>query len=265
MRHETLEINSPHGPLHAQRWVPDDAATPPALAPWVLFHESLGCVALWRDFPQQLARATGRAVIAYDRLGFGRSASHPGQLPPNFIDDEPRTAFAALRAQLGLTRFLAFGHSVGGAMAAACAAAFPADCEAVVFESAQAFVEDLTLEGIRAADRDFARPGQLERLAKYHGDKARWVLRAWVDTWLSADFRDWNQDATLTALRCPVLSLHGDQDEYGSMRQAERLAAVPAGPARLHRLPGCGHVPHRQQPEAVLSAVRDFLADWVAR
>jgi hypothetical protein len=36
---------------------------------------------------------------------------------------------------------------------------------------------------------NFAQPGQLERLARYHGDKAAWVLSAWVDTWLSPPLR----------------------------------------------------------------------------
>ena len=38
---------------------------PPSAAPTlVLLHEGLGCVALWRDFPQALAQATGFGVLA---------------------------------------------------------------------------------------------------------------------------------------------------------------------------------------------------------
>jgi pimeloyl-ACP methyl ester carboxylesterase len=44
-----------------------------------------------------------------------------------------------------------FGHSVGGAMAVATAARIPDRCAAVITESAQAFVEDRTVAGIRAA------------------------------------------------------------------------------------------------------------------
>ncbi|MCL6467607.1 MAG: alpha/beta hydrolase, partial [Ralstonia sp.] len=64
-------ITTPDGRLHARQWggPVNDAAKPPI----VLLHDSLGCVALWRDFPQRLAQSTGHAVIAYDRLGFGRS------------------------------------------------------------------------------------------------------------------------------------------------------------------------------------------------
>ncbi|NIE88387.1 alpha/beta hydrolase, partial [Burkholderia sp. Tr-860] len=64
-------IDAPQGRLYAQRWPrpADGAATPPA--PILMLHDSLGCVALWREFPAELARATGRDVIAYDRAGFG--------------------------------------------------------------------------------------------------------------------------------------------------------------------------------------------------
>ena len=90
-------------------------------APIVLFHDSLGCVALWRDFPAALAEATGRKVIAYDRFGFGQSAPHPGGWSIHFIEDEARRYFPLLRQALDIGRFVAFGYSVGGVMAGAAA------------------------------------------------------------------------------------------------------------------------------------------------
>lgn len=258
--HDDHWISTPHGPLFARRWTPPGAEAA-GRAPVVLFHESLGCVSLWRDFPAALAQATGREVIAYDRLGFGQSAAHPGTLPASFVVDEAREGFAALREALGLRRFVALGHSVGGGMALGAATAWADDCEALVLESAQAFVEPMTLAGIRAADADFAQPGQMARLARHHGDKAPWVLRAWVDTWLSEAFVGWNLDALLPRLRCPLLVLHGEQDEYGSPAQAQRFVALAGGPSTLQLLPGCGHVPHRQQLPAVLAALSRFLGE----
>ena len=69
-------IDTVQGKLFAQEWAPLQAQG----APIVLLHDSLGCVALWREFPAQLAQTTGHRVIAYDRLGFGRSDAHPGSL-----------------------------------------------------------------------------------------------------------------------------------------------------------------------------------------
>jgi pimeloyl-ACP methyl ester carboxylesterase len=246
-----------NGRLYVKQWGELADAAPP---PIVLLHDSLGCVDLWRDFPQRLARATGRAVIAYDRLGFGRSDAHPGHLGPDFIRQEAQGGFAMLVEQLGVERFIVFGHSVGGGMAVSIAAAYPDRCVGLITESAQAFVEERTREGIRIAQAQFAAPDQMARLEKYHGDNAQWVLDAWVDTWLSPAFAHWSLDGELPRVRCPVLAIHGTEDEYGSTAQPERIVALAGASAKLALLPRCGHVPHREQEAAVLEAAQGFIA-----
>lgn len=251
-------IATPQGRLFARRWpAPVGRA---ASTPIVLFHDSLGCVELWRDYPERLASASGREVVAYDRLGYGRSDAHPDRLRTDFIHDEAHTGFAHVREQLAIDDFIALGHSVGGGMAVGCAAAYPERCRALITESAQAFVEDRTLAGIRAAKLAFAQPGQLERLQRYHGDKAAWALSAWIDTWLAPEFADWTLDDDLRRVRCPVLVLHGDHDEFGSARHPERIATSSAGLGTMHLLEGCGHVPHREQADGVL----DIVVQWLS-
>ncbi|MPV69741.1 alpha/beta fold hydrolase [Burkholderia sp. BE17] len=261
---ETI-VETPQGRLFAKRWrarpVQDAAGASGPAAPIILLHDSLGCVDLWRDFPALLANATQRDVIAYDRLGFGRSDRHPGKLGTTFVRDEAGHAFEAVLEQLGVDAFVAFGHSVGGGMAVGCAAVHPERCRALVTVAAQAFVEDRTLAGIRDAALQFDEPGQLDRLARYHGDKAGWVLRAWVDTWLSPAFRDWNLDDELPRVQCATLAIHGEDDEYGSDVHPKRIAARVAGPSSFLLLAGCGHMPHRERTDDVLAAVAAFLRD----
>jgi len=256
-------IATDRGALFARSWRPPHAR-PDADAAILLFHDSLGSVELWRDFPDRLAAATGRVVVAYDRLGFGRSDPHPGPLPPTFVRDEAATTVPLLRdalgAELGLGRLIPFGHSVGGGMAVATAARLGDDCAALVTESAQSFVEERTLAGVRAARAAFAAPEQFERVERYHGAKARWVLDAWTETWLDPAFGGWSLDEDLRRVRCPTLALHGDDDEYGSVAHPERIGRLAGGPARVVVLEGCGHVPHREQPERVLDEVARFLA-----
>lgn len=251
-------VNTDHGRLFAKRWSPAPADLREDV-PLVLFHDSLGCVELWRDFPVRLALATGRSVVAYDRLGFGKSDPHPGRLGKNFVRDEACVAFRLLQEQLEIESFVAFGHSVGGGMAVACAAIHTAGCRALISESAQAFVEDRTIEGILDAKRTFEEPGQIDRLKKYHGDKAGWVLNAWIDTWLAPDFADWNLDADLRAVRCPVLAIHGEGDKYGSVLHPYRIAEMTSGRAVIEILPGCAHVPHREQGDVVVDRVNRWL------
>lgn len=251
-----LSVPGPQGRLFVRTWSP---AQPAKGVPLMLLHDSLGCVALWRNFPAELCRHTGRQIIAYDRLGFGQSDPHPGTLTPDFIADEAQTGFAAVRRDLGIGRFAVFGHSVGGGMAVHCAARHGEDCVALITESAQAFVEDRTVQGIEEARELFRDPEQLARLRKYHGDKAQWVLSAWIDSWLNPGFASWSLRPVLPLLRCPVLAIHGIDDEYGTSHHPELIGALAGAGAELELMPATTHVPHREREAAVVARVGRFL------
>ncbi len=225
-----------------------------------MLHDSLGCVALWRDFPAQLAAHSGRSVIAYDRLGFGRSDPFVGKLPLNFVAKEATTSFAALRQQLNIERFVVLGHSVGGGMAVHCAAHNTHHCDALVTIAAQAFVEDRTVRGIEQARVAFGQHEQMARLRRYHGDKAQWVLNSWIETWLSSEFADWSLSDTLHKVSSPALVMHGADDEYGSARHPQLIGQQLGGPVRVELMPATRHMPHRERPDEVLKAVSAFLA-----
>ncbi|MBB3398789.1 alpha/beta fold hydrolase [Rhizobium sp. BK060] len=139
----TVEIDG--AKLFAKAW------TPPRLAkeePILLFHDSIGCTALWRAFPERLAKDTGRQVVAYDRLGFGESDPPPNGIKFTFVSDEARTVIPELLERLEITNFVACGHSVGGAMAIETASSLGRRLTAAITIAAQAFVEARTLEGI---------------------------------------------------------------------------------------------------------------------
>ena len=105
----------------------------------------------------------------------------------------------------------------------------------------------------------FADPAQGERLAKYHGDKAQWVLDAWIGSWLSPAFASWSLDQTLPQLRSPLLVIHGSEDEYGSPRHPERIVALAGAAAQLVLMPDTRHVPHREREAEVIERVTAFL------
>ena len=94
-------------------------------------------------------------------------------------------------------------------------------------------------------------------LVKYHGDKAGWVVGAWTDTWLAPEFANWNLDGALARIRCPVLAIHGERDEYGSVKHPERIAS---GRGRAEILRNVGHVPFCENEEHVLDMIRRFLS-----
>jgi pimeloyl-ACP methyl ester carboxylesterase len=254
---EDHRIEVPGGHVHARVWLPEKTVSE---VPVVLLHDSLGSVDLWRDFPAILAGALSRTVMAYDRLGFGKSDARHDPPSLNFIEEEAATYFPFVKSGLSISKYILLGHSVGGGMAIHIAAR-DKDCMGVVTMASQAFVEDLTLRGIEQAKREFEQPGQLERLEKWHGGKAAWVLRAWTDVWLSPDFSTWSLEPCIGKLACPVLAIHGDRDEYGSRAFAESIAGKAKGPSTLLILEDCGHMPHREKTDAVIQAVKHFIKD----
>lgn len=242
--------------VFVRQWQPAEQT---GLSPIVLLHDSLGSVELWRDFPLRLAAKTGRRVIAYDRVGFGRSDAHAGVLKPDFVRDEGRTTLDDVCRALEVGDMILMGHSVGGGMALSAGATHADRTVGIITLSAQAFVEDRTLDGIREAQANFQDEAQVARLAKYHGDKARWVLDAWIETWLAPSFADWSLDADLAGLQCPVLTIHGENDEFGSKAHPDRISSLAASPVQVVMIENGGHMPHKEQPERVLELVADFI------
>lgn len=251
------QIETSRGELFARTW---ESGGNPAATPILLFHDSLGSVELWRSFPEKLAMATGRRVIAYDRLGFGRSDSFPGRLAMDFVREEARRIVPLLQEQLGFSAFIACGHSVGGGMVVETAAHLPENCVGLITMGAQALVDDRIRDGIRVAQAEFAKPENLARLSRYHRDPA-WVVSAWIETWLDPAFAGFSLDDALEQIRCPVLAVHGQDDEYGSVDHARRIAA---GRGEAAILPEMGHVPHREAPDRLVSLLDGFIRDVVA-
>ncbi|HWJ95870.1 MAG TPA: alpha/beta hydrolase, partial [Telluria sp.] len=141
-----------------------------------------------------------------------------------------------------------------------CAARYGERCVAAVVESAPAYIGDETLAGIRQAREAFRQQDQFARLERFHGEKSRWVLSAWVDTWLSPQFAHWSLEAVLPLMRCPALVIHGSEDDFGSVRHPETIARLAGGPVELEIMEGVRHVPHRETEPQVMDLVTRFLA-----
>lgn len=252
-------IPTPEGALHARVWAltSEDLEYPERA--FVLLHDSLGSVELWRDFPSLLAAELKRPVVAYDRLGYGRSDPAATMPPPDFASREAQAGLRPVLDAFGVERATLVGHSVGGGMGVYAGVQMPERVQALITIAAQAFPEDRTLKAIAEAKVQFQDEWQLARLKKYHGDKARWVVDAWTDSWLSPAFASWHLREALPQLKCPVLALHGEHDEYGTAIHPQTISSLCAGPARMVLMPETFHLPHREKPREVVEEIRRFL------
>jgi pimeloyl-ACP methyl ester carboxylesterase len=237
--------------LEVRRW-------PGEGIPILLLHEGLGSVAMWRDFPERLAAATGHPVLAWSRRGYGESDPLPDPRAPDYMHDEARLVPDVMDA-LGLERAILFGHSDGGSIALIAAAWFPERVAALILEAPHVFVEPLTIESIAKVKQLYLASDLGRKLSRYHRD-AEEVFGRWNDIWLDQRFTAWTIEALLPDIKAPALLIQGLGDEYGTLEQLHRIEAALSWTRRLV-LTNCGHSPHRDQREAVLAETAIILGD----
>jgi pimeloyl-ACP methyl ester carboxylesterase len=240
------------------RWIARDKHDAPLL---VFLHEGLGSIAAWRDYPLDLCEAGGFRGLVYSRPGYGRSTprAREERWPPDYHQYQVRAVLPALlrAAGAGSEKPWLFGHSDGGTIALLYAAYMPAAVAGVVAVAPHYFVEEKGLEGIAKAKLAYETTDFRDRLSIYHVDPDS-AFYGWADSWLSSDFRDWNIEAQLADIHCPVLAVQGEDDEYATMQQIDGIKAQ-APQTEVLKIPNCRHSPHRDQPEILTRATVDFI------
>jgi pimeloyl-ACP methyl ester carboxylesterase len=231
--------------------------SPTPSLPIVLLHEGLGSAGLWRDFPEALAASTGRRVMAYSRFGHGESDPPASPHTTAFMHEEAALLPAILDAA-GIHRAILLGHSDGGSIALIAAAESPSWFEALILEAPHVFVEDVSIESIERTTAVY-HDGLLRPLLARHHQHVDTAFHGWSDVWLHPEFRQWNLESSLPRITCPILLIQGTDDEYGTIRQIDAIAAQSGGPTEQMIVPQCGHAPHRDQREQVLSRVTAFV------
>jgi len=230
-------------------------AQSPGAPTLVMLHEGLGSLSMWRDFPQRLADHLECRVLVYSRPGYGQSTPLSAPRAVSYMHDEAWLTLPELLERLRIERPILFGHSDGGSIALIHASRHPV--RGIVALAPHVFVEGLSIASIAATRVAFDTGDLRKRLARHHAD-VDGVFRGWNDIWLDPDFRSWNIEDLLPAIRCPILVIQGEDDEYGTVEQMRRIAQH-APHVELELLAHCGHAPHRDQPDQVLEAVHRWL------
>ncbi len=239
-----------HGPA------PDEAPT------LIFLHEGLGCVAMWRDFPQELAAATGCRALVYSRLGYGRSDPCPLPRSVSYMHDEGLEVLPELLTVAGIREYILIGHSDGGSIALIFAGGTPAtSLRGVITEAAHVFCEELSVQSIEAAKDAFQHTNLREKLIKYHGNNVDCAFWGWNGVWLDPEFLHWNLEEYLPRINVPLLVMQGQDDQYGTIAQVEAIARQAGAGAEVVMLPACGHSPHREQRAATFEAMKNFVAE----
>ena len=224
----------------------------------MFLHEGLGSIAQWRDFPQQVAQATGCRTLVYDRYGYGDSdVLQERRRGIRFMHEEALEALPDLLKNLQVENPVLVGHSDGASIALIHAGAGN-PVRGLALLAPHVFTEQMGLDSIEKAKQQFETTDLPQRLGTYHRDPRK-TFYLWNDAWLDPEFKRWNIEEYLPGIRCPVLAVQGEDDEFGTMAQLDAIARQVRGPCELVKLTGCGHSPHRDQPERVLASVSGFI------
>jgi pimeloyl-ACP methyl ester carboxylesterase len=236
--------------------------------PVVLCHGAGGNHAAW--FQQVPVFARSRRVLAFDQRGFGRSSARGG---PNRPDVAVRDLAAVLAAAGAAGPIDLVGQSMGGWCALGFALAHPERVRRLVLADTPGGI--MTAELARALQSLGSGPPAPEGVLGRHpalgaglaaSDPARAYLYQMLGGFGEPDLakvapallRTIVPDAQLAALTQPVLFVVGAEDALFPPAVIRASAAKLAG-AGVVEIPGAGHSPYFERPEAWNRAVAAFL------
>ena len=226
----------------------------------VFLHHGLGSVKQWRDFPHLLSAKLSVPALLYDRPGYGLSSSlkekktleHWAQDVDNLKD---LLDILAIKKPVIL-----FGHSDGGTLALMFAAKYPQKVMAVITEAHHLKIEKHTLEGIKKAIDQYENGDLRKRLYPYHKEKTDSVFYNWANLWESEQALSDDIENIVEQITAPILTIQGQEDEYGTMYQVEVIKKKSKNPlTQTLLIDNCRHFPHFEHMEKVIEAVEKFL------
>jgi pimeloyl-ACP methyl ester carboxylesterase len=127
----------------------------------------------------------------------------------------------------------------------------------VVLMAPHFVVEDVSVASIAAIKTAYETTDLRSKLQRWHSNVDN-AFYGWNGAWLDPQFRTWDISEYLAYIRVPVAILQGADDQYGTIRQVEIARQECYCPVDVTMIPGAGHSPHREAPEATLDAVSEF-------
>jgi pimeloyl-ACP methyl ester carboxylesterase len=222
-------------------------------------------VRLWRDFPDQLVRATGCGALLYDRWGSGESEALVPPYSENYVLEEALQALPEVLAKTGIREAVLIGQSDGASIALAYAGNHPERVRAVIALSPHLFRERKTLLAIAEQIADYERGDLKARLRRHHGARTERLFERLVEVWTAAPAgAGWGLEEHVARMRCPVLAIQGEDDEFFSAAQLDALARLLPERLETLRIPGAAHYPMHQARNEVLAAAIAFIRSVTA-
>lgn len=229
----------------------------------LFIHEALGSIGQWKSFPQELCDRLGIKGIVYDREGHGGSSSFTSERDEHYLHNYALQELPPFVASLvpPSQKLLLIGHSDGGTISLLYDHQFASRVAGVVTMAAHVINEPETIAGIQPAV-DAYKLGKLDGLKKYHGDKTEALFYAWANIWRDTRFVNWDITQEIGSVN-PGLFIQGKTDQYGTPKQLELIKNHYVKGTTL-LLDACGHHPHLEKKEEVISAIYAFFSEEIS-
>ena len=255
----TMHINEEYIPILGKKlWTKRVNIQPDLDKPTLVFlHDALGSIAQWKDFPINLAKHLNLNAFLYDRAGHGLSDQKHDKLNKHFFEKEA-VILHILLSKVKISNFILFGHS-DGATISLLYASDPGlvKPKSIIMEAAHVLNEEITIKGIKKTEKQAHI--LIPKLEKYHSNKSKSLFRNWFELWTGNEMKNWNIESQIYPIDIPTLIIQGKQDNYGSLKQVEKIANSISAKNETVLIDNCGHTPHSEQQETVLNSVISFL------
>ncbi|HEY0134950.1 MAG TPA: alpha/beta fold hydrolase [Nannocystis sp.] len=255
----------------------------PTRPPVLLLH---GMLVTSHSFTRLIPALAGdRRVLAPDLPGCGDSDRPPPVLCADYSPRWQAAALLELLDHLGLARIDLVGHSWGGAIAVCLIDAAPERVRRLVLVDPTLMPMVIPIEGRLAqvprlgpyVFKNMYRRNELRRYLGRAFSSEHLVSEADVDLYWDRLARAGGREAAhamlmqlmqpdtmaamlprLRAIAAPTVVVFGERDAIVPHDHAERITAAIPG-ATLRWLPGCGHTPAEEQPEALAAVLHEHL------
>lgn len=226
----------------------------------VFLHHGLGSVAQWGKFPELVSKKTQLPAFVYDRYGHGKSSKLEESRNPDFIHQEALEQLPVLLEYLNINQnLILYGHSDGGSIALIFAAYFSSRLAKLIVEAPHVIIEDLTSQGLNNSVKEFKQGNLKSLLERYHFEKTESMFYGWSNAWLEEGQENWNILHLVAKITVPTMVIYGDQDEYGTLLQAEKIKENVQAKTEIIAIKDGNHFPHKQHEKMVLNRVIEFI------
>ncbi len=229
----------------------------------LFIHEALGSIGQWKSFPKELCDSLGIQGIVYERQGHGNSSPLTEKRNEHYLHHYALEELPAFVNSVipSTKKILLIGHSDGGTISLLFDHVYPERVAGMITMAAHVINEPETVAGIKPAIVAYQR-GKLDGLKKYHGEKTDALFKAWADIWLADEFQNWNITSEIGS-QTPALFIQGKDDHYGTEKQLKLIESnYKNGSSVL--LNNCGHHPHLEQKDRIISAISSFFSNHIS-